>query len=294
MGWKADTLWVADAELHRISLFDRTGEYLSTRRLGGAAFRNRYPLEPVALLSDGSILTSPHVTSPEVVSGELLDKPLLRITSDGASPDTVVWLSLRNSVLGIQNTEAPWRGLYSSQPFPDNPLWQLAPDGSSIIVVDRTAPATIEEATIGVSRIGLAGDTIWSRRYAFAPAILRDELRDSVVTQWVDLVLEARGPGITSQRVAERRVREAVHLPPFYPGVEGSYFATGRDGSVWLPVRQAVEPQKAYWLVNSDGRLVAQIPRTFDILYGTDQTLWGRESDELDVPYVVRYAVRDD
>lgn len=288
LGWRGDTLWVADRQLRRISLFSPDGEVYSTLRVDLPAFRGTNPVEPGGLLSDGSVVAVPRIFSEDVVSGKILEYPLLRASQDGTVLDTIVWLSLEHSKAGVQNRDAPWRGLYRSPPFPDNPLWQFLPDGSALIVVDRLAPESPDDAEIGVHKLSVAGDTLWSRRYAFAPELVARSVKDSAIDEWVERVLDARGPGISNPIVAERRVREALFLPDYHPGVLGSRFAVGPDGSMWLPVRQATEPKQAYWLISPEGELVAQMPRTFEIFLGTEEVVWGRETDELDVSYLVR------
>lgn len=68
----------------------------------------------------------------------------------------------------------------------------------------------------------------------------------------------------------------------------------GHDGSVWLALADR-DPFETRWLVlRADGSVYGHValPHKFVVRYATLDVVWGMDRDELDVPYIVKFAVR--
>lgn len=90
---------------------------------------------------------------------------------------------------------------------------------------------------------------------------------------------------------AEELARESLYLPAYHPPV--SQLLLGRDGSMWLK-REGHSADSVDWLVLSpQGEVVGTVttPLTLSIQAAEMERVWGMETDELDVPYLVRYAI---
>ena len=65
------------------------------------------------------------------------------------------------------------------------------------------------------------------------------------------------------------------------------------DGSIWLQCFSPVEEGVEWWVLGADGEPLATAvtPDGLRILLVTGDAVWGVETDELDVNYIVRYEI---
>jgi hypothetical protein len=83
----------------------------------------------------------------------------------------------------------------------------------------------------------------------------------------------------------------AMYKPDYYPGFSEMLEST--DGHLWLKVGGPA-PDRSEWGVYSfDGELVARahIPSDLRVLLVTEAAVWGVETDEFDVNYIVRLGI---
>ena len=89
---------------------------------------------------------------------------------------------------------------------------------------------------------------------------------------------------------AKEWAREGLYVPGTFPPVEG--VVVGMDGSVWLERTDDGGPLA--WLgLGPDGSVLGgcETSQRTRILATTSDRVWGSTTDELDVPYIVRYDV---
>jgi hypothetical protein len=294
MGWSGDTLWVIDGGLSRISFFDRDGTFLSSLRTNwpppGGDFTRIFPL---TLLADGSVLATMSFRSAAQANGRVQSVPYLRLDREGRVTDTLVWASLRNSLLAILDPDNPALGLFGSQPFGDSPLVRAAPDGSGLVLVERWAAEDADRAHFTVTRIDPSGKVLFSKQYRYRARPMPKAVSDSVFEATVVNVLPGIGRFVSSRAQAEARVREALYLPSHLPPITGAVI--GQDGTIWLR-REDLGNESVEWLVlGEDGAVLGALraPRGLQILRAERGSIWGVEQDELDVPYVVKYRVEE-
>ena len=89
MGWRADTLWVADSGLSRLSFFDRSGMFL---RSTSFRFATGSALAVPQRAFGASIASSPYI--PLASTSSVDSVPILLFSDDGSSQDTLAWTSL--------------------------------------------------------------------------------------------------------------------------------------------------------------------------------------------------------
>lgn len=290
LGWRADTLWVLDGAQNRLSLFAANGDFarsLASWNLPGADVHGS--MEPEGLFRGGLILAKPAVSATRVAAGYLQEVPLLLVDVPAGRVDTLAWVSVRRKVMDV--LLAGGRRVYTFQPLDDDPLYAVASDGLSLILVDRQA-ATGSEAQFQfrVSKIAIGGDTVLSRCYGYEPKPVTDALVDSLVARRV----YRRSPSLRAgAREYARAVREAFYRPDNLPPV--TQVVTGGDGTIWLR-RENLGQRSTRWDVLNEGgrpRALLTLPSQLKLFQAEGLFIWGTEQDSLDVPYIVRYRIRD-
>lgn len=294
MGMLGDTLWVLDFGTYRFSYFSLEGELLGSRQIPidlGSGPDERPP-RPRGLLSDGSIMASPPAFSRLVVDGTIKRQVVLRMDVTGAVADTLFTYSLENTTLEVHDPDSP-RGprSYVTQPFTDTEIAQISPSAPAVIRVDRTAARSSDPTAFRVTRVEFGGDTVFSREYEYTPIPLTDHLVDSIIRDIGQRLSKLPFPGRATQARVEALARDALYRPAFHPPVSG--LVIGRDGTLWLQ-REKTGADFVDWIVlapTGEAVGIVAMPRDLRVLAAERGTVWGMESDELDVPYIVRYRV---
>jgi hypothetical protein len=284
LGWVGDTLWVIDPMQLRTTLFRADGRVVRTVpwRVGSAASG---PAVPTALLTGGSALTRIDGPAELVATGRMTRGPVLRTDREGRVRDTLAWHPLGHQVLRIA---AGGRRLYTSQPWDDTPLLAAAPDGGAVVLVEREA-ARGERGNFTVTRLDARGDTLYSRRFAYAavevPRGFRERFARETARGLAAALRAAPGP-------LEEVVRREVFVPRYRPPVTA--VVAGRDGTVWLRREEREGAAVVTWMVlDPRGRVEAEVraPRELAVQQAERGAVWGVVRDELGIPYVVRYRV---
>ena len=285
MGFFGDSLWVMDSGLNRASYFDLAGQFVgsvspdvSLVGPNGRAVRPSYPLR------DGTFVARPGAGSLQIATGELTENPLMRVDAEGNALGTI-WLEPYKPLDLLALLDERGRGgMFSVQAFRDAPL--RAPLEQGLLVVDRAAWTGSGPATIAVTGIDLAGDTMFARSFPYAPAPLPSDRVDSVV----------RATTARLRNYSEGDIRAATYRPSHLPPVGG--IMTGRDGTIWLrhfdPTRsEGGEEVYEWWVLDSEGHPLARAvtPARLRIRTILSDIVWGVERDELDVEHIVRYRL---
>jgi hypothetical protein len=281
MGFLGDTLWVGDSRLRRIILFGRGGTVLETFP---------FPLPDVGEdLSAGFLGLTPRggaavATSPAFRSDlEGTDHrfPVLLTSRDGRIRDTLATRNLaHHRAIMVTESGGAVRSIeIFSQTFSDQTLVDLAGDGGWIAVVERPVATSADSAAYRVSSVTASGDTLFSAEVPYEPLALPGEVVDSIVDRYAE--------GGRSRS----RIRETLFLPDHYPPV--SDVVAGEDGTVWVSRERRPGASRAWDVFGPDGTLLArmEMPAAFRLHQARQGEVWGVLTDELDVPYVVRYPV---
>ncbi len=299
IGLFGDTLYAN--EPGRISFFRLEGQFLGARtllsdviRLEGATYAPFAPQKFIPL-QDGTAMVEPGVMvaasppdSPGVTEGSLRT-PLLHTDSLSAVLDTIVWAHPEDVTLSMTEGGDLFSFLV---PFRDRPLVEMAPDGSGVVVVDRSLPTSPDEATYQVSLLGPDGDTVFVQDVPYAPRGLDDQDVRQVLERTEVL---SRDPDDRPSVSAMARELESAGLIP-ETAVSVTALAIGQDGSNWLR-REESSQDSVVWEV-LDGRGVRQgsvaLPPEQRVVAAKDNRVAVLEQDELDVPYVVLYRIIKD
>jgi hypothetical protein len=315
-GVVGDTVWAVEIGglgRARLTLFDRQGAVLSTNRVEGVMVRFQSPgssgwVLPRFMREDGRFIGSLMVTSSRrtteawpVSATDTVVPPRVLFTADGTPIDTIGWDQPR-----IPRPSAPltWvevgstRYLPPRPPAPD-PLWITLADGHAI--VEMPVPVDGEVAHFTVARIGLAGDTIYHRRFRYRPRRYDAALLDSLV--WRSVRRPGGGvpiiDGIPVPRPvpadsmgAFEKIRASIDFPEFQRPVQRA--SARADGGLWLLREDAGDGLSRWMVLAPDGRLRGELelPSRTNIAWTRGDTAWAVEGDEVDVPWLVRYLIR--
>lgn len=288
IGWRGDTLWATDDPAYRINLFSPRGDALQTLRIDAPLLPGASrPTRPAGLLADGSVVGRPYPSQERLEGADNLLVPFVQMTRTGQPVRSFGLVSVTGEYGTMRGSRS---ALNFSLPVQTHSLWDLAADGSSLVVVDRPAAGRPDATYFRVVRHGPAGQVIFDRRFPYRPRPFPAAVRDSLREKMVGILLES---GFARARGrAEALVDDSVRIPPFQPPV--SHVAAGRDGTTWLR-REHAGGGTVQWLVlDPAGSALAEVgaPAGLTILEARRDMVWGVEHDELDVPYVVRYRVR--
>lgn len=287
IGWKGDTLWAADRDQYRVNFYTRAGRAIGTAGRGSPVVPGTgRPTPPSAALIDGSMLGWPTPTASSVQAGSARALPLLRMNRAGAIQGGFGTVEVLGAFESIRRARMM---MNLSLPVSYNSLWDVAPNGSSVVVVHRGPAQSDDRSTFRVASYRASGSAIFDRVYHYTPRVIPAASRDSIHEVLADLFI--RSGFVQAQGQARSFARDSVSLPRFQPPV--SDLAVGRDGTIWLGRERIGARSVEYLVLGPDGGILASVaaPPGLRILQAQRDMVWGVELDDLEIPYVVRYRV---
>ena len=300
MGFFGDSLWVWDVLRSSASYFDLAGEFLgSASAMVGSGGPDGLPLRPVRPYRDGGFLGMALPFSEQVATGQLTRTPFVLMDSEG-NTQSHIWMRPHEprDVLALPGMDGTG-GSYSTQPFLDDVLATDIDHG--VLAVERRAWTGDGEAVVTVTGIGLTGDTLFTNRVSYTPTPLPTARVDSVVRATAERMhpsMSRRRPGLTIGAL-EEDIRSAIYAPAYLPAV--AELAVARNGNIWLrrfdPVESETgEQMNEWWALDSAGSPMARAhtPAGLRVMLIGDEVVWGVESDEMDLDYIVRYRLVKD
>ncbi len=313
LGWMGDTLWVSD--LAALTFFDLDGQ-----TLGRVYFRQVRPAEaslmmPMRPLADGTHLARRAATTAgggnmeSFFAADRMSVP--RLSSDGEVVGTIA--SVRNRMYVSIPTPS---GRYAYAAHPLGGSWNdltfaVAADGSFILSVGAVQDAG-SDPHFELLKIGIAGDTLVSRRIPYEPrritrddrAWLTKEFGNAQAGEYdVDSGSSPFGRRDEAARERDRRTAEqAIRFPDTFPPVRR--ILAGTDGSIWLLRELDLPALRDRWQIYSaDGTLEGEIvleagrsgplpwePR-LHVLRASREEVWGVTLGDFDEPYIHEYRV---
>jgi hypothetical protein len=224
-----------------------------------------------------------------LADGSLVERAPVLMTRGGVVTDTLATIPFGNLVWNI-SVPGTGGGSYRTQPVSDSPIHAFALDERALILVDRDAPRSMEDASFRVTKLNFDGDTLFSRTFDFEPLPVGENEFDSLLNAFA--AGAARIPAFNVSETEARRLAAAtLYRPAFRPGVR--FVVPARDGTIWIKLEPG-DAENGTWLVlASDGEPMGRVSLPTNVLVRqVDLPLvWGVETDEYDVPYVVRYRV---
>lgn len=286
--FRGDTIVVLDF-MSGINLFSPEGDFIdrisftlpTPAELG-------FPTRPALLLGDGTVACMAPVRSFLIITGTTTEQSWVRATREGEFLDTLVVTSVENSYTNIDVPGRPPTVL--AQPVPWNDLILLAPDGTDLFIVDRSASLEGVETIARVHKVDVRGDTVLTRDLPYEPFLLTPEWKDSVSLALATPGAELRE--LTPERYAEL-IQDQVTWPVHHPFLTSGI--VGPDGSLWLNGGIAVGDSIRWDILDSELDAVGHtfLPAHFEPKWVSRTAVWGVELNEVDIPFIIRFDLRE-
>lgn len=291
MGYKGDTLWVADLQEQRVTLFSRKGEVLASvptppviiREASGLLVR----MQGSALRQDGRLESYPIVAFPPGAKRtDSLVVPNLVFNRHGRVVDT---LGTKTLFLPPVGRTVKLAGKKVSVPTAPGSAPLLIQTAWAHFVVERPRATASGVGTFTVTCIGAMDDTIYQRSYWYRPQHFPLAFSEALVRRSVPLVVRLTE---LDTATVERALRNAMKLPPFQTPI--SLAIAGVDGSLWLRREDNGGPSLWWDVLDGQGEPLGrfQLPRNVTVLWARVGMFYGSEVDSLGIPRLVRYHVR--
>jgi hypothetical protein len=277
VGILSDTVYAVNRRPGYINYFSDTGVHLGSLD-AAALFGNEYALPmPSKLLPRGVAVVLPGRTSE--IHEMPLRSPVLAVQRGGATLDTLLFIESERLRISTSNGD-----LEMVSPFQNQPAFSFARDGTRMAVVERPWPTSQEPSSYRITQIVLGGDTIYSQEYNYQPVTFPPEKYEDAVQRLVRVVQNV----IPDVSLAEAMVRRALPAPRFERPVERALFAD--NGDLWLQ-RESTSNSHDLWEIHSpagERRATVALPTGLTIVKIGEGLLWGIETDELGLQYVIR------
>jgi hypothetical protein len=273
VAWYGDTLWVVQMQPPRVHAFSPEGALHGTQQLD---FVLPEPLTLLYRLREGAVVG----TAVSRIQGGarrlvLWDGPSNALDSIGVAQENVGYrIDLPGTAFAL--------GL---RPVPDDLLTAPAPDGRSLVLVDRRSATTGGQAEFTIRKIAEDGGTLLERGVCYHPLSMPPEDRADTIARQAQMLTDGRDD--LPLALAEENVREALELPRFWPPVDR--LVVGTAGEIWL--RREVRDGLVPWEIrNEEGELTGALvlPADEDVLAVDGDVVWTQRFDEWDVPLIVR------
>ena len=309
IGVVGDTVWAYDNMAGRITLFNRSGNVLSTAPVSGL----RIPLVsgfgwvlPWRMREDGRfagwlsrVSYSRNDPATGVQEGDSIPVPHVVFDAAGTVLDTIGWIAsppprmvpppgydgprYERVTVGDRQYRVP-------DPPTELPTWHPVSDGH--VVVDVPYATSAEEGSLSVTRIGFEGDTVYHRVLRYRPEPFTAEELDSAAVRGAIGVFMVGGPAPgPPPRDAVAAVRAAMKFPQHRLPVR--YAWVGHDDGVWLRLEGPGSAPARWLIIEAAGsvRGELELPSGARPMWSGGGGLWASVPDEFDVPWLVRYSV---
>lgn len=307
-----DTVWAFEVFSRRLTLFDRDGTLLTANRIEGFSIQLQEPgsvgwVLPRWMREDGLLVGEMLLYTGARESGDwpvartdTLALPRVLFTATGDVVDTVGFYPRppRSPGREVQWVEVGSTRYTVPRPPALEPLTTSLVDGR--IVVEHSAASAAEAPAFVVTRLSLAADTIWSRRFTYRPRRYDEALLDSLAWAsvrrpggFVRLVqgVAVPNPVRPDSMAAFEAVRSALKFPEYQPPVQRVEVFPGVE--VWL-MRESDDGPERWLVLGEDGaaRGTVEVPAGIDrVWWSRGDTVWAAVKDELDVPWLLRLRI---
>jgi hypothetical protein len=205
--------------------------------------------------------------------------------TDGVIVDTLVLERIRGS--SPDGLQVLGQRLPIPQAPDERPVHVI--DARGVLSVDRTIPPT-PNGVVELSHVSLSGDTLSHLSLNYTPKAWSQEGISVLMAAPLRIWSNRVGAGADTS-VAAAAMREAIDLPSYQVPVSTVRLAS--DGVIWLERERDPSLQREVVLIDpADGaRGVVTLPESVDVLWSNGATVWASLTDELDVPWLVRYRI---
>ena len=312
LGVFGDTVWAVSMGPDRVTLFDRRGNLLSANRAeslpiplpSGAGW-----LVPWQMRADGLFIghfarVSFSQTDSAPVDTDSIPFPFVRFDPSGAVQDTVGWSAAPPPRMWSPPSERSpepemidvgGRPRMVPAPPPTTPWWVPLSDG--YLLVDPAPEAATADGTFSVTRFGLSGERVFHREIPSPPVPYSEADLDSIAARAArgapggGVAYRPGAPAPPDWEAVAPRLRAAMRFPENRLPID--FVWAGHDESIWLRLSDGNEVMATWLLLDATGqpRGSLEMPRTTGLRWARGDTLWAVETDDLDIPWLVRFRL---
>ena len=276
LGRIADTIWVLDERMSRLTMLAPNRTVLRTRSLqndiqkaaSGKLTFMAYSTD--AVYPDGSMLAFGEIDDATVSTA------LMRVMANGTPSELVAPVGRVDETRSIRTARG---SVVSGELFRSGPLHDVSADGSTIAITRMHLDGS-KQGTFSVTLIDSKGDTLMGRVYPFEAEPIPSQITDSMVTA----VAARLDPELAAA------FRRGVYVPPVYPPFRDLVLSD--EGSVWLRQRTAAGHQSYVVLQAPEWRIgTVRFPMNTMVAAVSRSTVWALETDPDGVESIVRYRL---
>lgn len=298
-GWIGDTLWQYDVSLRRITFISPSATLLRTDALPSN-------LSAITTTRGGPIPAgSINLFIPTVVAGKRYIGTAIMAAGRGSDPGPQRILSVpagdstgtgSRILIGTGPALSQSRAQFRYEngttyawvvPFTFTPATVFSPDGSRFANI--TAEVGDAGGTYTIVMFSTRGDTIFRREYPFTGTRIPSAAADSM--------LDGIGIGSDGKPFfpppATARLRDEIRpkMPKVY--APWSTLILGSDGTAWAIGREAPDGRTVTAIDPKGNQLfTVDLPAKTRLVQANRTTLWTIQTDDDDLPSVVRYRIR--
>jgi len=279
----ADTVYVSDQRLRRVTLLERDGSFIRTERFLVDPGPPLIPQPPLQVLPGGNAVATPGV--PSLLAHEGTPITIFLVDRHGEVLETlVVWLSMQDGTWFEAARGAGSRRL----PTSDSPLWAASWDGTWFAKVDRPFPSGTTPPEFTITLLDLSGGAAVSQSVGYDPTPMDPAVADSAVADAIEFVAMLNG----SREGVERRVRDEYRVSDWWAPVDA--LQVSEEGDVWVRRERpgtATATWEVYRVLEGVPSVRVELPAAVDIRIVTANHVWAVVRTEFGVPEVVRYRI---
>jgi hypothetical protein len=169
---------------------------------------------------------------------------------------------------------------------PVSPIQRSTDDGR--VIVAWSVPDEVGgDGILEITRVDAGGDTTHVHRLRYAPVAVPGTVADSLLEPVPQL---ATVFGVSAGELTDA-MRSGMDLPEFRPPVRGAYAAA--DGHVWIELNGEATGSADWVVLDGNGTVIGRFtgPSGLQLRHTDGVTAWATATDELDIPWVVRFRV---
>lgn len=292
MGWLADTLWVADRGLGRLSLFDRSGGFLRSVRF--SIMSGSTVLMPQRVLAGGGIVSIPSISVASI--GAVDSLPVLLFDEEGMVQDTLAWQAVGHVAVSVVTpalgSGSGQRTMSISHPFDRRSLIAFDPMGRWLYLATwRTtaeSDASLELLQVTPTNHRAVVATLPLGRVSLSPRDLQAHVHR------IHHTLPESFRSVVSAQELTRIFQQQVSRPS---QTLTDAMVAGADGTIWLR-KTSEDPVSApeRWAAYrpGDGFVgFVRLPTAHFLLGVTGHKIWTVSWDDVDLPTITAWVLRE-
>lgn len=292
LGVTGERIWVADMGARKMEIFSLDGEPVATLRIEIPADPGGAPAVALAYLASGHLIAGPAFTSiGAAVDGTLEHETFYLVDRDGEVLDTLY----RRPVPGtdfVQGELGERRMFMGPHPLSERPERAFFPDGSGMVVVERWEASAPDSASYRVKVWNAIGDLEVDRPIPYVPMSAEGWLEREIAEMREGSADAPQDRRAMTERMIDE-IRKNSSARQFVPPV--TRIVAGGDGTILVRREEAGADSVRWDLLERSGERVGTFSTPTDVAIeaANSDEIWAVVTDELDVPYVVRYRLEE-